>query len=645
MGKGKGKPGKGQNAPFSDAALEQRYQKLLRDRWAAGKDTISRARYARQLGHTGGNREPPSNLPNLHRSVEAPRAKPKATPKVQRTPPPPPPKRRKSDPDASRPSEPAPASQVAQVEETSPAPVQAPQVLVPEPQAAQPDTTQPMAGAGGDAPVPPSPAPVEGPTLEPAQASNLDSSSIQAAQSKAPEEAPPGTTAGTVETAQAEESSPAAKVPTEEVPLPSAQVEEASPTKAEPPSFLPFEFPDSSAPSLPHSEASPAQAKSATGEAEAPAHTSARSLLSSSTDDSDMLEPVASPQDEESSPELKRELPEISSAQDPEDLSALYKEFLATPKVLSGEVKHHKGTANSPWTCYLPSSLTDEEGRVWYVFGVGRDRATLAPPASLGRAHAHQVLKIGRPDSMTPERKYFALLHRDFNYVTRPAGYGTTTVRLADNARTSTQGFVLECECVYYQKVAPVDKQLGSQRQLQVPDLLAALAIVAHLSSLYLRVADIGGHNLGWGIEPLAIGAEANHILQERALRHRPHVPLILFDAGRWRESPAISFPGAKATKGLLGLIERYPDFHSWVLSQIRSYHNAQALCIAFLHRLRQYEAHWEGVMSSGLVTFLPLTLRPGLLIPTRSPWEREEETTWQIVPVFDRATPARVTS
>ena len=49
--------------------------------------------------------------------------------------------------------------------------------------------------------------------------------------------------------------------------------------------------------------------------------------------------------------------------------------------------------------------------------------------------------------------------------------------------------------------------------------------------------------------------------------------------------------------------------------------------------------------MSSGLVTFLPLTLRPGLLIPTRSPWEREEETTWQIVPVFDQATPARVTS
>ena len=134
--------------PFQTLLWSSVTRKLLRDRWAAGKDTISRARYARQLGHTGGNREPPSNLPNLHRSVEAPRTKPKATPKVQRTPPPPPPKRRKSDPDASRPSEPAPASQVAQVEETSPAPVQAPQVLVPEPQAAQPDTTQPMAGAG-----------------------------------------------------------------------------------------------------------------------------------------------------------------------------------------------------------------------------------------------------------------------------------------------------------------------------------------------------------------------------------------------------------------------------------------------------------------------------------------------------------------
>ena len=45
------------------------------------KDTISRARYARQLGHTGGNREPPSNLPNLHRSVEAPRANPRPRPR------------------------------------------------------------------------------------------------------------------------------------------------------------------------------------------------------------------------------------------------------------------------------------------------------------------------------------------------------------------------------------------------------------------------------------------------------------------------------------------------------------------------------------------------------------------------------------
>ena len=147
MGKGKGKPGKGQNAPFSDAALEQRYQKLLRDRWAAGKDTISRARYARQLGHTGGNREPPSKLPNLHRSVEAPRTKPKATPKVQRTPPP----HHRSGANLIRMLAGLRSLPLQARLHRLRRPVQAPQVLVPEPQAAQPDTTQPMAGAGGDA--------------------------------------------------------------------------------------------------------------------------------------------------------------------------------------------------------------------------------------------------------------------------------------------------------------------------------------------------------------------------------------------------------------------------------------------------------------------------------------------------------------
>ena len=247
-----------------------------------------------------------------------------------------------------------------------------------------------MAGAGGDAPVPPSPAPVEGPTLEPAQASNLDSSLFRQRSQRLLRRRLRALLREPWKQHRLRSPRRQLKFPPKKFLCHLRRLRRPHLPRAEPPSFLPFEFPDSSAPSLPHSEASPAQAKSATGEAEAPAHTSARSLLSSSTDDSDTLEPVASPQDEESSSELKRELPEISSAQDPEDLSALYKEFLATPKVLSGEVKHHKGTANSPWTCYLPSSLTDEEGRVWYVFGVGGDRATLAPPASLGRAHAHQ---------------------------------------------------------------------------------------------------------------------------------------------------------------------------------------------------------------------------------------------------------------
>ena len=192
MGKGKASLGKGRMLPFQTLLWSSVTRSCFGTDGLLVKILSAEPAMPDSLGTREVIGNPRQTCPNLQRSVEAPRTKPKATPKVQRTPPPPPPKRRKSDPDASRPSEPAPASQVAQVEETSPAPVQAPQVLVPEPQAAQPDTTQPMTGAGGDAPVPPSPAPVEGPTLEPAQASNLDSSSIQAEQSKAPEEGASG---------------------------------------------------------------------------------------------------------------------------------------------------------------------------------------------------------------------------------------------------------------------------------------------------------------------------------------------------------------------------------------------------------------------------------------------------------------------
>ena len=57
-GKGKGKPGKGANAPFDDPDVESRYQQLIRKRFAEGKAPISRARFARQLNHAGLSRVP-----------------------------------------------------------------------------------------------------------------------------------------------------------------------------------------------------------------------------------------------------------------------------------------------------------------------------------------------------------------------------------------------------------------------------------------------------------------------------------------------------------------------------------------------------------------------------------------------------------
>ena len=64
MGGGKaGKAGKGQNAPFEDPTTEQRYQRLLDQLRREGKPPISRARFSRQLTHTGGQRDPPTIKP------------------------------------------------------------------------------------------------------------------------------------------------------------------------------------------------------------------------------------------------------------------------------------------------------------------------------------------------------------------------------------------------------------------------------------------------------------------------------------------------------------------------------------------------------------------------------------------------------
>ena len=118
MGGGKaGKAGKGQNAPFEDPTTEQRYQRLLDQRRRDGKLPISRARFSRQLTHTGGQRDPPTNVPDLRRSVDAPQTTPKS--KARNTPAPPPARRQRTDyQQADR----------AQVEENSPSPVARPEL-------------------------------------------------------------------------------------------------------------------------------------------------------------------------------------------------------------------------------------------------------------------------------------------------------------------------------------------------------------------------------------------------------------------------------------------------------------------------------------------------------------------------------------
>ena len=117
MGGKAGKEGKGQNAPFEDPTTEQRYQRLLDQRRREGKPPISRARFSRQLTHTGGQRDPPTNVPNLRRSVDAPQTNPKS--KARNTPAPPPARRQRTD---------YQQAERAQVEENSPSPAARPEL-------------------------------------------------------------------------------------------------------------------------------------------------------------------------------------------------------------------------------------------------------------------------------------------------------------------------------------------------------------------------------------------------------------------------------------------------------------------------------------------------------------------------------------
>ena len=115
-----------------------------------GKPPISRARFSRQLTHTGGQRDPPTNVPNLRRSVDAPRTNPKS--KARNTPAPPPARRQRTD---------YQQAERAQVEENSPSPDGRPELqteVSSSSQAPPQQVEEPSPEAGlGKAPVPATP--------------------------------------------------------------------------------------------------------------------------------------------------------------------------------------------------------------------------------------------------------------------------------------------------------------------------------------------------------------------------------------------------------------------------------------------------------------------------------------------------------
>ena len=82
-----------------------------------------------------------------------------------------------------------------------------------------------------------------------------------------------------------------------------------------------------------------------------------------------------------------------------------------------------------------------------------------------------------------------------------------------------------------------MDSVTGRVRELKEPDLLYAMCLVAHACSRFLRVSDLGRHNMAWQVESLAADSPSNMGLQSAALRQRAFVPLVLVDAGRWTTS------------------------------------------------------------------------------------------------------------
>ena len=76
----------------------------------------------------------------------------------------------------------------------------------------------------------------------------------------------------------------------------------------------------------------------------------------------------------------------------------------------------------------------------------------------------------------------------------------------------------------------------------------------------------------------------------------------------------------------MFALCNRFPTFGEWVQQMVYSYSSAETLCKVFVHRLQSYPAHFEGLKNIGLITYLPLTYKPAMYVPSESPWNGNED-------------------
>ena len=113
-------------------------------------------------------------------------------------------------------------------------------------------------------------------------------------------------------------------------------------------------------------------------------------------------------------------------------------------------------------------------------------------------------------------------------------------------------------------------------RMLTEPDLLTLSAVICHLCLLYLKVADVGGHNVGWQVETLAFDPEENQRLQADHLRSQEHVRITLYDAERWKVQASKNFPSQKNLKGFWGMISKFPELSQWFSRAVKEHYLPQ---------------------------------------------------------------------